>query len=85
MPPQRTIPQSQKPLKTERTHEENQERYDQPHLFLHMNMTHCISVPTLPLHEEVTEVSKPEWSPRVEPQRFTSDALAAHYESPNKM
>lgn len=27
MPPQRTIPQSQKPLKTERTHEENQERY----------------------------------------------------------
>lgn len=55
MPPQRTIPLSQKPLKTERTHEENQERYVF-NLVCHLYLFSSDIVPTLRPHGEVTEV-----------------------------
>ena len=58
MPPQRTIPLSQKPLKTERTHEENQERY--ANIFIKGRCcnpkTYCSVERILQLLEEATEV-----------------------------
>ena len=54
MPPQRTIPS--KALKTERTHEENQERYDIRPCYFVKACSHCIIAPTSQLPEEVIEV-----------------------------
>lgn len=80
MPPQRTTPMSQKPLKTERTHEENQERYAFHVRFMSDHYSHAHLVPTSLLLDEVTEVLKPEWNLRAERRKSTSVAPADHYE-----
>ena len=80
MPPQRTIPAA-KPVKTERTHEENQERFvsfecifeDYPRLTIQIELT-------LPHLEEVTEASRRESNPLDERPRFTNDEPVGHSE-----
>lgn len=59
MPPTRTVPPA-KVVKTERTHEENQERYDESEWFLLCSYLTISTEPTLLLLGEAIEVSKRE-------------------------
>ena len=84
MPPQRTIPPA-KAVKTERTHEENQERYGIISLVILKTYSHHQNtVPILQLPGEVTEVLRLESNQQDELRRFISDVLVVHFESPNK-
>lgn len=76
MPPQRTVPPS-KALKTERTHEENQERYVASQVPRCTIILIDFPVPTLLPPEEVTGALKLVWNLREEPLRSTSDGLVA--------
>lgn len=71
MPPTRTIPPA-KAIKTERTHEENQERcvscIESPRM-----LANSVSEHISPLHGEVTAASKPESSQPDEHPRFIND------------
>ena len=80
MPPQRTIPAA-KPVKTERTHEENQERsvFFECILEEHSRLTMHLEL-TLPHLEEVTEASRRESNPLDERPRFTNDEPVGHSE-----
>lgn len=84
MPPQRTVPPA-KALKTERTHEENQERYAMIPLIILPTCSHYHTVPISQRLGEATGVLRLESSQQDELRRYISDALVAHYESPNRM
>ncbi len=77
MPPQRTIPPS-KVVKTERTHEENQERYVAGDRACPLTVAEWIVVPISQRREEVTEVWKRELSPHDGHPRFIRNERAAH-------
>ena len=84
MPPQRTIPPA-KAIKTERTHEENQERC--VFSLCTLSPTAANSSPvliSLP-HDEATEVSRPELNLLVAHQRSTRSVLVGLYVSPSRM
>ena len=84
MPPQRTIPPA-KAVKTERTHEENQERYGIISFIVCETSSNLDIVPISQLPGEVIGVWRRGSSLQDELPRSTSDELVVHYESPNKM
>ena len=78
MPPTRTIPPA-KALKTERTHEENQERYLSLPILICRGSLLCLAHTSRP-HEEAIAAWKLVLNQREEHQRYTNDALADRYE-----
>jgi len=85
MPPIRSITSAAKPVKTERTHEENQERYVVSHFYLTSTSLTFIVEHTLQPLAEVTVAWKLASSLHAELLKFTSEELAVHYESPSRM
>ena len=74
-----------KPLKTERTHEENQERCASTFAWTSSTCTDCSKEHTLPPLDEATEAWRPASSRRDEPLRFTRSGPAALSAYRNKM
>ena len=79
MPPIRNISMAAatKPVKTERSHEENQERYAKASFRFQVIADVSLSEHTLPHHGAVTAASKLVLSPLDEHQRYTSGAQVA--------
>lgn len=83
MPPIRTMPIA-KPIRTERTHEENQERFVPSLPYLNAP-AHLPTEPTLLHRDEATEVWKRASNPLDEHPRSTRSAPVDHYASEKRM